>query len=175
MTLSVLVAQPAQAWVSPIPAGSTEIINRQSVNCLTVDNSLAQRSYAYTAGCTTLNGGAWSRGQVWIIAPQLNGPLGTFTIRPWADQKMCLDVQGANPNNDVPIWLWPCNGMRGDGGPAQQFHFGIPSGVDPVTSNWKLIGTPFGRCFDKNWWGNVVQYDCWSPWWQQWLTNAVQV
>jgi hypothetical protein len=175
VTLSVLVAQPAKAAASPIPAGSTEIINRQSVNCLTVDNSLAQGSYAYTAGCTTRNGGAWSRGQVWVIVPQVHDSLGTFTIRPWADQTKCLDVQWGSAGNDVPIWLWPCNGTFPDGGAAQRFSFRTPTGVDPMTSNWKLIGTSFGRCFDKNWWGNVVQYDCWSPWWQQWLTNAVQV
>jgi hypothetical protein len=60
-------------------------------------------------------------------------------------------------------------------GPAQQFTFRTPSGEDPVTSNWKLVRTSSGRCFDKAYWGNVVQWDCWSPWWQQWLTNAVQV
>ena len=116
VSFCVFAAQPAGAWVSPIPAGSTEIINRQDVNCLTVDNTLAQGSYAHTAGCTTRNGGGWTRGQVWVIVPQVNGPLGTFTIRPWADQTKCLDVQWNSPHNDVPLWLWPCNGPFPDGG-----------------------------------------------------------
>jgi hypothetical protein len=174
-TFSLFAAQPASAWVSPIPAGSTEIINRQDANCLTIDNSLAQRSYAYIAGCTTRNGGAMSAGQVWVITPQVRGTLGTFTIRPWANQRMCLDVQSNSPDNGAPLWLWPCNGTTyPDGGPAQEFTLGYPSGEDWTTTVWRLIHTHAGKCVDKAY-GTVLQWECWSPWWQQWPTNTVQV
>ncbi len=129
--------------------------------CLTIDGPgprFASQEYAYVASC------AATSNQQWKLTKVGDGVLGPIvTISLFTDPGMCLDVQWGSRVDGAPLWIWGCNG-----GNAQKFEIIPPT--SPGDASWRLIrNVGSGLCLDKASGGNVVQWDCWSPWWQQWL------
>jgi hypothetical protein len=170
LLLGVAFAAPAAA----LPADSVQVINRQMdffqtrQACLTVGNNdqgmLFAGEFVRVWDCASSDES--SHAQAWV-ATRIGGtdtePI--LTLSPAASPRLCLDVRGASRDNGAQLQVWTCTPPNG----AQQFQ--IVRLPDSTVAYFLLRNVNSGKCLDKSG-ANVVQYDCWAPWWQQWLFGA---
>jgi hypothetical protein len=150
VVVGLLPGTPAQASTGPI---YYQIVNMQTDECLAVSGGSTQ--HAANVVVSRCDG---SESQMWYLESAGGG----YQYIKARHSGMCLNVANWGQADGSDVVQAVCSGSTNE-----RWHrdsTAVPPGHE------RLFAAHSGKCLDKAWNGDVVQWQCWGywEWWQHW-------